>query len=443
MKNQPGRTGVIDSLNLAALSRRRFLGGALAVAASSLGPWSVSRGGGSAERGAVAASLAPGSGLAGEAAAPAPSPAFERKIKLGVVGNGGRGAWIAQLFKKHGGYEMHAVADYFADVAAQCGDALGVDKARRFSTLSGYQRLFESGVEAVALEVPPYFFPEQASAAVEAGLHVYMAKPVAADVPGSLRILEAGKEAARRRQCFFVDYQMPTDPVNQEVLKRLRGGSFGGISQVATVGISNGFSDPPRTATLESRLRSLIWVSDVAMGGDNIGNYDIHAIDAALWVLGRRPVAATGASRICRPNPHGDARDVCSVVFEYDDGLVHNHFGQALPNLTQGELSCHLFSDKANAMVNYWGKAHLRAPDEAFSGSVDNLYEAGAMRNIATFYNLVIGGQCENQTVPRAVDGILTCILGREAAARRTRLTMDEVLKENKRLEVDLRGLKT
>lgn len=32
---------------------------------------------------------------------------------------------------------------------------LGVDKARRFSTLSGYKQLFASGVEAVALETPP------------------------------------------------------------------------------------------------------------------------------------------------------------------------------------------------------------------------------------------------------------------------------------------------
>jgi predicted dehydrogenase len=422
MKNQSGSADMIDPGTMGALSRRRFLGGTLAAAAASLGPWS---------------------GLAENGPAPAPSAEFSRKIKLGVVGNGGRGAWIAGLFKKHGGYEMHAVADYFPDVAQRCGDSLGVDKARRFSTLSGYKRLLESGVEAVALEVPPYFFPEQASAAVEAGLHVYMAKPVAPDVPGCLRILEAGSKAAQRQKCFLVDYQMPTDPVNIEVLKRLGAESFGKISQVATVGVSNGFPDPPRTATLESRLQNLIWVNDVAMGADNIGNYDIHAIDAARWVLGRRPVAAMGSSRICRPDPHGDSRDVCSVVFEYADGLVHNHFGQALANFTTGELSCRIFSDKGNAMVNYWGKAHIRAGEDAWSGSVDNLYEAGAARNIAAFYNNVIGGHCENQTVQRAVDSILTCILGREAAARHTRLTMDELLKENKRLEVDLTGLKS
>ncbi|MBN1341060.1 MAG: hypothetical protein JXQ73_00165 [Phycisphaerae bacterium] len=61
-----------------------------------------------------------------------------------------------------------------------------MDKSRRFSGLSGYKKLIESGVEAVALETPPYSFPEHTRAAVEAKLHVYMAKPVALDVSGCL-----------------------------------------------------------------------------------------------------------------------------------------------------------------------------------------------------------------------------------------------------------------
>ena len=43
--------------------------------------------------------------------------------------------------------------------------------------------------------------------------------------------------------------------------------------------------------------------------------------------------------------------------------------------------------------------------------------------------------------MPRAVDGVLTVALGREAALRRTKLTMDDLLRENKRLEADLSGL--
>lgn len=382
--------------------------------------------------------------LAAESPAPEAKPAqIKRKIKLGQIGFGGRGSWIAKLFAKHGGYEMWALADYFPDVAEKGGEALGVDKSRRFSGLSAYQKLIASGVEAVAIEVPPYFISIHAKAAAEAGLHVYMAKPVAADVPGALAIEAAGKLATTKQRCFYVDYQMPTDPINIEVAKRIREGGLGPVAQVATVGVTAGFADPPKTANIESRLQNLVWVNDVALGCDYIGNYDIHAIDAALWVLGKRPVAAMGASRICRADPHGDGRDVCSVVYDYADGLVHNHFGQALKNNTDGELSCRVFGQSANALVNYWGKAYVRGGAKHYPGGpVENLYEAGAVRNIAAFHQNVCEGRFENETARRAVDGVLTCILGREAAARRTRLTMDELLKENKRLEVDLTGLK-
>ena len=365
------------------------------------------------------------------------------RIEIGIVGHGGRGGWIAKLFQKHGGYKFTAIADYFPQVAQAGGEALGVEKARRFSGLSGYRKLIESKVQAVLLETPPYFFPEHAAAAAAAGCHVDMAKPVAVDAPGALAIEAAGKRAAEKKRCFLVDYQMPTDPVNIEVAKRIRGGGVGPLAQVVTTGICGGFGDPPRTATLESRLRHLVWVNDVALGCDYIGNYDIHAIDAAVWVIGKRPVAAMGASRICRADPHGDGRDVCSVVYDYADGLVHNHFGQGLGNNTDGELSVRLYGRTASALLNYWGKTFVRGgPQHYPGGPVENLYEAGAVRNIAAFHQNVTQGRCENETVRRAVDGVLTCILGREAAARRTRLSMDELLKDNKRLEVDLAGLK-
>src|SRR6476620_8563513 len=65
-----------------------------------------------------------------------PAPVRTRKIKLGLVGCGGRGSWIANLFKQHGGYVFHAVADYFPASADKCGNVLDMDRSRRFSTLS-------------------------------------------------------------------------------------------------------------------------------------------------------------------------------------------------------------------------------------------------------------------------------------------------------------------
>lgn len=377
--------------------------------------------------------------VAAEAAA---TRTFPRRIKLGVVGNGGRGAWIADLFRQHGGYEMWAVADYFQEVAEACGDALGVDPARRFSTLSGYQRLIESGVEAVALETPPAFFPEHARAAVEAGLHVYLAKPVAVDVPGCLVIEAAAKQATARQRCFLVDYQLPTDPHNQEVMRQVEAGAIGPVATVNSHYYAGPFADPAFTDSYADRLRHLIWCNDVAMGGGYHVNACIHAVDAALWVAGSRPVAAMGVSRRMRFNPHGDSHDVFSIVLEFENGLTISHRGEHLDNQSDFSVICQIQGQSGYAETCYGGKAFFKGRDDGYNGQVENLYEAGARRNIARFHEDVLAGRCENPTVRRAVDGALTTILGREAALRRTRLTMLQLLQENQRLEVDLRGLK-
>ena len=372
----------------------------------------------------------------------APAPAPRRKIRLGQVGLGGRGSWIANLFVQHGGFEYHAVADYFPEVVGARGTKLGVPPERCFSGLSGYRRVIESGVDAVVLETPAYFFPEHAAAAVEAGLHVYMAKPVAADVPGVMSVAASGLAATARNRVFLVDYQISTEPVNIDIRQDILDGALGELAYVNTFGIFDGCSDPPRGRTIENRLRDLVWVNDVALGCDYIGNYDIHALDAALWVLGRLPVAATGRSRICRHDPHGDSRDVIDVVYDYADGLVHTHVGQALRNVVDRMLTAKFFGRDGYAEITYWGRSILRGNIKSHAGKVENLHPNGAQRNIASFYNCIVNDRFENGTVGRARDSCLLCILGREAAARKTRLTLDELLRENKRLEVDLAGLR-
>ena len=55
---------------------------------------------------------------------------------------------------------------------------------------------------------------------------------------------------------------------------------------------------------------------DIALGGDQIGNFDIHAIDAAIWIMREVPIAAYGQARICRPNPVGDRHDLYALIYE-------------------------------------------------------------------------------------------------------------------------------
>lgn len=374
-----------------------------------------------------------------------PAPNITRKVKIGIIGGGHRGNFIAGILRQHGGYEMHAVADYFPEVAETFGDSLGVDKTRRFSGLSGYRKMIESGIEALVVLDVPCFYPEQARAAVDAGCHVYIAKPVAVDVPGTLLIGELGKQATKKNLCFLVDYQLPYDPAVGEVIERVRQGALGPLAHILSYGdFGHSWPDPPKTATIASRLKDHVWMSDVALGGDTITNYDIHIIDALMVVLGKQPVSAVGSSRICRPDPHGDRMDACGVVFEMDDGLMWTHVTEALANHADlGDLRASIFGLSASAQIGYFaGKVYVHGGPKQFVGQVSNtIYPDGAKKNAADFYRNITEGHFENSTVQRAVDGTLTAILGREASVRHSKLTMAELLKENKKLEVDLTGL--
>jgi myo-inositol 2-dehydrogenase / D-chiro-inositol 1-dehydrogenase len=369
--------------------------------------------------------------------AAAPQP----RIRLGVIGCGGRGLWIARLFQAHGGYELWSVADYFPSVSETAGKELGVDPSRRFSSLNGYLKLLESGVEAVALETPPWFFPQHAAATVAAGKHVYLAKPVAVDVPGCQSIETSAEQARRAHLVFLVDYQIPTDPHNQEVARRIRDGAIGPIQMIDSQYYAGTFADPPRSHTIADRLQRLTWVNDVNLGGGYHVNACIHAVDAALWLADQRPISASGLSRRGRPHPHGDSHDVFALLFEFNDQLIWNHRGKHLNNQTGFEVLCQAQGSHGYAQLGYGGHASLRSHDDAYRGEVANLYEAGAVRNINAFHQLVSQGITTNDTVPRSIDGTLACILGREAARRRTRLTMAQLLAANERLEVDLSGL--
>lgn len=200
-------------------------------------------------------------------------------------------------------------------------------------------------------------------------------------------------------------------------------------------------SDPPKTATVADRLQHLIWCNDVALGGGYHVNACIHGVDAGLWVANQRPVACLGLSRAARLNSHGDSHDIFDLVFEFAHGLIMSHRGKHLDNLLQFDVVCQVLGQTGHAQICYSGKSFLKGRENACTGEVQDLYEAGAARNIARLYQCVVEGNFANDTVRRAVDGELATILGPEAALRRTRLTWDEPLKENQRLTVDLSGL--
>ena len=266
---------------------------------------------------------------------------------------------------------------------------------KRFSGLSGYKRALDSRVDALVLEDIPYFYREQAAAAIDAGCHVYMAKPYRRR--RARRVRHAGPGARRppqKKLCFRVDYQLPMDPANQEVKKRIGEDALGGLAHIYSGGTCGQLPDPPVGPTIEN-LFQRAWYSHIALSGDLLLLYDIHIIDGVTWATGQRAAAASGYSRIVRPDPHGDRTDCGGVVFQLADGTC----GPTTPSFCKTTRSCTTWppTSWARRPRPTWPTTArcscAAAPSTTRATCPSGIYADGAKANIAAFYRDVTAGQ--------------------------------------------------
>ncbi len=398
-----------------AVSRRRFFAGAGAAAA-----YSVIRPG--LVRGSTA----------------------NAKVNLGIIGCGGRGTWIANLFQQHGGYNLVGAADYFQDRVDAFGEKYGVPPGRRFTGLSGYRRMLEQPVDAVAIITPPYFHPEQAANAVAAGKHVYLAKPVAVDTPGCKTIEQSGAQATTSRLCFLVDFQTRVNPLFVEAVRRVHAGAIGQFA----FGEATYHGDDPflgqvdnyQSGSPEGRLRA--WGLSRELSGDIITEQNIHALDVASWIMNQPPLRAYGTGGR-KYRGVGSCWDTFSVTFHYpgDVGVTFSS-RQFNGHGTRPEgIRNRMFGSEGVLETEYGGQVLIRGKQFFRGGKTPRIYEEGAVGNIAAFHDAIQHGGCTNATVAESVRSNLLTILGRTAAYQGRVVTWDEILASDERLVPDLKGL--
>ena len=365
------------------------------------------------------------------------------KVKLGLIGCGGRGQWIADLFVKNGNYDLVACADYFQDRVDTCGEKFGISAARRYTGLSGYKRLLDSKVDAVAIISPPFFHPIQAADAVAAGKHVYVAKPVAVDIPGCQSIADSGKQATARKQVFLVDFQTRANEFYQKTIKRVHEGAIGKI----TFGEARYHCPQVRARAgkggneVEDRLRQ--WIYQIALSGDIITEQNIHTLDVMSWIMKRPPLHAIGSGGK-KVRMEGDCWDHFSLLFQYPDGIaVVFTSKQYTDHCTDAGIVVDMFGSEGRINTKYGGNVQLFGKNEEdISGKTTDIYQAGAVTNIASFHKMITTRNYSNSTVTPSVQSTMITIMGRTAAYEHRLVTWNEIVKCTKRMEPKLSGLK-
>jgi len=353
------------------------------------------------------------------------------KIQVGLSGCGGRGTWIGDLFQQHANAKITAVYDYFKDRADRAGEKLGVEPAKRFSGLDGYKAMLQSGIEAVAVESPPYFHPEQAVAGMEAGKHVYLAKPIAVDVPGCMAIVNGAKKV-KDKQSVLVDFQTRVNEFYMGAAQRIREGLIGKPVSGQVYYVAGRLGRQAEGDSPMARLKN--WVFDKALSGDIIVEQNIHVLDVANWFLAGHPVKACGTGGRKGRTDVGDCWDHFLVHYWYPDDVLMD-FCSAQYTQRYDDLCCRIFGTLGTVDSHYGGNVNILAKTGGYrGGNTGSIYLDGAVSNIKNFCASIENKKYLDNSEESARSN-LTAILGRIAAYEGRTVTWNEMMDANTKID--------
>jgi myo-inositol 2-dehydrogenase / D-chiro-inositol 1-dehydrogenase len=365
-------------------------------------------------------------------------------VEVGIVGCGGRGNWIAPFFPEHAGARIVALADVMQHNLEATRQKHSVAEGRAYWGPDAYRELAASKLDAVVIETPPYYHPVHAAAAVDAGRHVYCAKPVAVDVPDAKSILASGQKAQSKGLSFWVDFQTRARPVYQETVERIRRGDIGNVAMAQVFYYANRPWTDKSTPQMDAGQKRIVnWIGDRVLSGDIIVEQNIHVIDVANWFLGGHPVKASGTGGRTdwtgTKSDTGDAWDHFAVNYWYP-GDVHATFSSHQLTGRFSDLCVRCFGLKGCADTHYGGSLRVVSDnrDKNWTGAEkDDTFTGGCITNIKNFVESIRAGKPVNNAAT-AVESNLTGILGRMAAYRGGAVTWAEMMQSTEKWEANL-----
>jgi len=254
------------------------------------------------------------------------------RLRVGVIGCGGRGTGAARdCANASPGVEIVALGDLFRDRVDACrqnlsdlGERNKVTDDRCFAGFDAYLKVIQSGVDMVILATPPGFRPAHFKAAIDAGKHVFMEKPVAVCPAGVRMILESSLLASQKRLGVVAGTQRRHQAGYVETIKRIHDGALGKIVAAQCYWNQGGLwavQRQPQWTDMEWQIRN--WLYFTWLSGDHIVEQHIHNLDVINWVLRSHPVKCMGmGGRQVRTDPvYGNIYDHFAIEYEYPEGV--------------------------------------------------------------------------------------------------------------------------
>ncbi|MEW5974314.1 MAG: Gfo/Idh/MocA family oxidoreductase [Acidobacteriota bacterium] len=367
-------------------------------------------------------------------------------LKIALVGCGGRGTGAAaNALSTSGPTRLWAVADVFPERIETSLKLLGekhcsqveVPAERCFLGFDAYRRAMDTldKGDVVLLATPPAFRPMHFEYAVQKGLHVFMEKSFAVDVPGIRRVLAAGETAARLNLKVATGLMSRHYDPLQQAIQQIHDGNLGEVITAWAYRMHGPVKLTPRLPKQSELAYQIVNYSCFTwLNGSFIVDWLIHNIDVACWAKDAWPVSVQGMGG-------RQVREVPDQLF--DHYAAEYTFADGTRLLAQGrhQLNCHAFfgdiihGATGSAILGEGQpqprlfKGHRQKPSDllwSYQGPPCDPYQLEQ----DLFFEAIRNDRPWNET-ERSVKSCLAAIMGRMACESGRVITWDEALKSS------------
>ncbi len=221
-------------------------------------------------------------------------------VRVGVIGTGAISQVVhVPIFAEREDVELVAVAD--ADLHK--AEAL----SRRFkvpNVCDADALIARDDLDAVVVCTPNHLHEEMAIAALEAGKHVFVERPLAITSTGATRVLEAADRAGR---VLVVGMPHRFRPGVIALRDFVAGGELGDVYAVRGSWMTRLMPGSRHT-----------WRYDRSAGGGALIDLGVPALDLCMWLVGYPAVKRVS----CVMSPKGGVEDAATLMAETEGGIA-------------------------------------------------------------------------------------------------------------------------
>jgi myo-inositol 2-dehydrogenase/D-chiro-inositol 1-dehydrogenase len=372
-------------------------------------------------------------------------------LRVGLIGCGGRGKGAAiNILDAAPGIELYALGDLFPEPLesafkvlprsrpgspmARMGNRINLSQARCFAGFDAYQKVIDCGVDIVLMATPPHFRPIHLEAAVRAGKHSFIEKPVAVDPVGVRSVIATSALAQEKNLSIVAGTQRRHSKSYQEIIKRIHRGDMGSIVGGQTYFLIHNTpwlgrhkrQRPPQWSDMEWQCRCWYWFN--WLSGDHIVEQFVHSLDFMNWALGSHPTSCIGVGgREVRKGPdYGNIFDHFAIEYKYPGDVRISAMCRQIDSCTDR------ISDR---IVGTEGLARLDGSVATIKGTRPYQFEGRVPNPQVQEHTDMIAGIRAGHPLnhgKRIAESTLTAIIGRMTAYTGQALNWDWVMKTSK-----------